>query len=76
MALSDTKLRSLHRKPYTGSPELSDGDGLGVRISPLGAMAFQFRFRWEGKAQRISLGKYPAMGLKDARALVGELRLL
>lgn len=76
MALSDTKLRSLHGKPYTGSPELSDGDGLGVRISPLGAMTFQFRYRWEGKAQRISLGKYPAMGLKDARALVGELRLL
>lgn len=76
MALSDTKLRSLYGKPYTGSPELSDGDGLGVRKSPLGAMAFQFRYRWDGKAQRISLGKYPAMGLKDARALVGELRLL
>lgn len=49
MALNDTKLRSINGKPYLGNPVLSDGDGLGVRISPLGAMAFQFRFRWEGE---------------------------
>ncbi|RRZ94520.1 hypothetical protein EGK14_05660 [Erwinia sp. 198] len=27
MALSDTKLCSLHGKPYSGSPEGVDGDG-------------------------------------------------
>jgi len=76
MALSDTKLRSLHGKPYSGSSELSDADGLGVRVSPAGTIAFQFRYRWDGKACRISLGKYPALSLKEARVIVGELRIL
>ncbi|WP_414058466.1 Arm DNA-binding domain-containing protein [Rouxiella chamberiensis] len=56
-----------------GSPELSEGDELGVRISSLGAMTFQFRYRWEGKVQRISLGKYPPNGTKRCRALFGKL---
>jgi hypothetical protein len=38
MALSDTK--SILNKPYTGLFELTDG--LGVRISQKGTIAFQF----------------------------------
>ncbi|MBS0883606.1 integrase family protein [Pantoea sp. JGM49] len=76
MALSDTKLRSIHGKPYSGVSEVSDADGLSARISPKGVILFQFRYRWAGKPQRLSLGRYPAMALKDARMLVGELRLL
>ncbi|OCG25930.1 integrase [Gilliamella sp. HK2] len=74
MALSDTKLKSILNKPYTGLPELTDGDGLGVRISQKGTIAFQFRYRWNGKAQRMTIGRYPSLSLKDARILVGELR--
>lgn len=76
MALSDTKLRSIHGKPYSGASEVSDADGLSARISPKGVITFQFRYRWGGKPQRLGLGRYPAMPLKDARMLVGELRLL
>lgn len=76
MALSDTKLRSIHGKPYSGAPEVADTDGLGVRISPKGVVTFQFRYRWAGKPQRLGLGRYPALSLKDARALTSELRLL
>lgn len=76
MALSDTKLRSLHGKPYSGSSEVSDVDGLSARISPKGVITFQYRYRWKGKAQRLGLGRYPALSLKDARTLTGELRLL
>ncbi|WP_249928170.1 hypothetical protein, partial [Escherichia coli] len=28
MALSDTKLRGLYGKPYSGPAEITDGDGL------------------------------------------------
>lgn len=76
MALSDTKLRSLLGKPQESRKELTDGDGLSARVSPKGAIAFQFRYRWNGKPQRLTIGKYPAMPLKDARVLVGELRLM
>lgn len=76
MALSDTKLRTILNKPYTGSPEITDGDGLGVRITPKGVIAFQFRYRWQGKPTRLTLGRYPALSLKDARIITGELRIL
>ncbi|ULH09624.1 site-specific integrase [Serratia marcescens] len=76
MALSDTKLRSLHGKPYSGSPEVSDADGLSARISPKGVINFQYRYRWHGKAQRLGIGRYPAVALKEARAITSELRIL
>lgn len=76
MALSDTKLRSLLNKPYSGKPELTDGDGLSARISPNGTIAFQYRYRWSGKAVRLTVGHYPAMTLKDARVVIGDMREL
>lgn len=76
MAISDTKLRLLHGKPYSGSPEVSDADGLSARISPKGVINFQFRYRWNGKAQRLGIGRYPAVALKEARAITSELRIL
>lgn len=76
MALSDTKLRSLLNKPYSGKPELTDGDGLSARISPNGTIAFQYRYRWMGKAVRLTVGHYPAMTLKGARVVIGDMREL
>lgn len=76
MALSDTKLRSLLNKPYSGKPELTDGDGLSARISPNGTIAFQYRYRWLGKAVRLTVGHYPTMTLKDARVVIGDMREL
>ncbi|ENZ8418297.1 site-specific integrase [Klebsiella pneumoniae] len=76
MALSDTKLRSINAKPYSGAAEVTDGDGLSVRITPTGTITFQFRYRWNGKPVRLSIGRYPAMSLKEARVVVGEMREL
>ena len=76
MALSDTKLRSLLNKPYSGKPELTDGDGLSARISLNGTIAFQYRYRWLGKAVRLTVGHYPTMTLKDARVVIGDMREL
>jgi len=76
MAISDTKLRSLHGKPYAGPAEITDSDGLGLRISPKGVINFQYRYRWQGKQHRLGLGKYPALTLRDARNAVGDMRSL
>ncbi|WP_193133765.1 tyrosine-type recombinase/integrase [Klebsiella grimontii] len=74
MAISDTKLRSLYGKPYSGPPEITDSDGLGIRITPKGVISFQFRFRWDGKQHRLGLGRYPSLTLRDARNKVADLR--
>lgn len=76
MALSDTKLRSINGKPYTGPSEITDGDGLSARITPKGVIAFQYRFRWNGKPVRLTIGRYPETTLRDARVSVGEMRAL
>ncbi|KGT88049.1 integrase [Erwinia typographi] len=76
MALSDTRLRSINGKPYSGPAEVTDGDGLSVRITPAGTITFQYRYRWKGLPARISVGRYPSTTLKDARIAVGELRAL
>lgn len=67
MALSDTWLKANHNKARTVEAEKADRDGLSARVSPKGHIAFQLRFRIEGKAQRIRLGTYPGMSLKEAR---------
>ncbi|WP_392441050.1 tyrosine-type recombinase/integrase [Edwardsiella piscicida] len=76
MALSDTKLRSISGKPYAGPTELTDADGLSARVTPAGTVTFQYRYRWNGKPIRLTVGRYPATSLKDARIIVGEMRSL
>ena len=74
MPLSDTKLRNIEGKPYSGKPELADRDGLGVRISKKGTIAFQYRFRWNKKEARLTVGRYPDVTLKQAREFIPEIR--
>lgn len=73
MALSDTKLRKI-KAPYNGEAGLADRDGLSVRVSPKALITFNYRFRWEGKQQRIKLGRYPGLKLVDARKRVHDYR--
>ena len=72
--LSDLTVRQAKAtgKPYT----LADTDGLSLFVSATGAKAWHFRFSWGGKRDRMSFGTYPALSLKDARALRDEARSL
>ncbi|WP_158638086.1 tyrosine-type recombinase/integrase [Shewanella donghaensis] len=54
--------------------ELTDGKGLGVRISKTGHIKFQFRYKIKGKSKRIDLGSYPDLSLKQARDHTQECR--
>ncbi|MFP2429297.1 tyrosine-type recombinase/integrase [Enterobacter ludwigii] len=76
MSLSDTKLRSISGKPYSGPAEITDGDGLSARVTPTGTVTFQYRYRWNGTPVRLTVGRYPATSLKEARVIVGEMRAL
>ncbi|MBN8504345.1 MAG: tyrosine-type recombinase/integrase [Burkholderiales bacterium] len=65
MALTDTALKALkpNDKPYT----VADERGLYVEVFPTGGIVWRFRYRVAGKREKLTLGKYPALTLKNAR---------
>jgi len=65
MALTDTALKALkpQNKPYT----VADERGLYVEVFPTGGIVWRFRYRLAGKREKLTLGKYPALTLKNAR---------
>jgi integrase len=74
MAISDSWLRGINGKPYSGQSEVTDGDGLGVRVSPKGVITFQVRHMRGGKQVRTTIGRYPAVALRDARIKASEIK--
>lgn len=65
MALSETALKALKPKdkPYTKA----DDRGLYVEVFPTGGVVWRYRYRLNGKSEKLTLGKYPALTLKNAR---------
>lgn len=41
--------------------------GLYLIIQPSGAKSWAVRYRWRGESKKLTLGKYPNLGLDDAR---------
>ncbi|MFJ7885945.1 tyrosine-type recombinase/integrase [Pseudomonas sp. NPDC096917] len=74
MALTDTAVRQA--KPSGKNYTLKDSGGLALFVGPKGAKQWHFRCYWVGKQARISLGLYPAVSLKEARAARDEARAL
>ncbi|CAH8235642.1 tyrosine-type recombinase/integrase [Vibrio aestuarianus] len=66
MAITDTWLRSIYGKPYSGKAEITYRDGVGVRISPKGKITWIYRVNFFGKPIKLKLGEYPAMKIRDA----------
>ena len=72
MALSDLMVRQARAADKTYS--LPDTDGLGLVVAPTGGKSWHLRYYWLGKQKRISLGNYPEISLREARALRDEAR--
>ncbi|GKT19685.1 tyrosine-type recombinase/integrase [Acidovorax sp. SUPP2522] len=72
MALTDAVVRQARTtgRNYT----LNDTDGLVLFVSGKGAKKWHFRFSWASKQQRVALGPYPELSLKQAREQRDELR--
>ena len=70
--LSDAKVRTAAPgpKPY----KLFDRDGLYVIVQPNGRRWWRLNYRFAGKAKTLSMGTYPEVSLKQARARVVEAR--
>jgi hypothetical protein len=56
-------------KPKAALYRLFDGGGLCVCVHPSGAKSFQVRYKYDGKAQTLTLGRYPEVSLQLARQL-------
>ncbi|MDP8101481.1 tyrosine-type recombinase/integrase [Phocoenobacter atlanticus] len=63
--LNDTKIKNA--KPQEKEYRLSDGYNLFLIVKPNGAKLWRFMYTFEGKRPKISIGKYPAVTLKQAR---------
>lgn len=74
MALTDTAIRSAKRE--SKSRKLTDEAGLYLLLSPSGGKWWRFDYRFDGKRKTLSLGVYPDVGLKAARARRDEARKL
>jgi hypothetical protein len=74
MSLTDTSIKAF--KPKSTSYRKFDGDGLYLEIAPNGGKWWRLKYRFQGREKRISLGVYPAVGLKDARTRRDEAREL
>lgn len=67
MALSDTYLKSNLGRARDKVEEKADRDGVWVRLSLKGAVTFFYRYRYFGKQDKLTIGSYPVISLKQAR---------
>lgn len=74
--LTDTRIK--HLKPTSKEQSFSDGRGtqLYCRVKTNGLKTFIFRYSHHGRASNISLGQYPVISLKAARAKASEYKTL
>ena len=67
MPLTELKIKNL--KPRKSRYLVSDGHGLSIAVMPTGEKYWWLRSWENGKERKVSLGRYPDVGLKQAREL-------
>lgn len=72
MALSDTAIRAA--KPRDREFKLADSGGLYLLITPSGGKLWRLKFRVDGREKKLAIGRYPEIGLSDARKRRDEAR--
>ncbi|RUM87238.1 MAG: hypothetical protein DSZ23_06120, partial [Thermodesulfatator sp.] len=72
--LSDMKCKNA--KPKKKAYKLTDSHGLFLHVMPGGAKTWRYRYRFKKKPQTLTLGRYPAVSLKEARQKRDDARLL
>jgi len=72
MPLTDVQIKAAkpREKPY----KLSDGGWLFLLVTPTESKLWRIAYRFAGKEKLLSLGAYPEISLKDARAKRDEIK--
>jgi hypothetical protein len=71
-----TELAVKALKPREIRYYVSDGRGLWLEVFRGGRSAWRYRYRLNGRLEKIALGRYPQMTLKAARLKRDELALM
>lgn len=72
MALSGTAIRAA--KPGPRPIKLFDASGLFLLLQPSGGKLWRLEYRYAGTEKKLSIGRYPDDGLKEARRRRDEAR--
>jgi hypothetical protein len=72
MALKDLEIRAL--KSRERIYKKADERGLYIEVHPTGSKLWRFKFTFLGKDKRIAFGRYPEVGLAEARKKRDEAR--
>ena len=67
MALTDALVKALKAQGATRYSK-ADGNGLLLDVTPAGVKSWVFRYRLNGKREKVVIGRYPEVSLKEARA--------
>uniref|UniRef100_E6PQF7 Putative integrase n=1 Tax=mine drainage metagenome TaxID=410659 RepID=E6PQF7_9ZZZZ len=65
--LTDSAVRAAKPAPGKKTNRLFDGGGLYLDITQAGSKGWRLKYRYNGRENRISLGAYPLVSLKEAR---------
>ena len=69
-----TELVVKNAKPKAKPYRIADSGGLCIEIAPSGGKLWRWRYRLNQKEQMLALGKWPSVGLSEARRLRDEAR--
>ncbi len=72
--LSDLACRNA--RPMASAWKLADGESLYLWIAPSGTKVWRWKYRLHGKEKLLTIGRYPAMGPKAARAARDQARAM
>lgn len=61
-------------RPKAAAYKLADAGGLHLYVTPAWRMSWRWRFRWQGKEQLLTIGRYPDLTLDEARTRADEAR--
>ncbi|MBO9657779.1 MAG: tyrosine-type recombinase/integrase [Chitinophagaceae bacterium] len=72
MPLTDKAIKNA--KPQTKPYKLPDGEGMYILVQPTGSKLWRMKYRFAGKENVLSIGKYPLVSLSEARDIRHEAR--
>lgn len=73
-AMKLTELQVRKAAPGDKPRKLADGAGMYLLVAPTGGKLWRLKYRIDGREKTLALGRYPDVGLADARARRDEAR--